>query len=95
MPNSCTAKNPYAKESKKPTETPTSITEEMDMEKASKPVATKIKNTKITEMFPSKQSVSFADAPNGKTFEHIMQKYTRQFAVSFNVQIKIDGQNDG
>ena len=79
MPNSCTAKNPYTKEGKKPTETPKSITEEMDMEKASEPAATKMttkestmKNMKITEMFPSKQSVSFANAASGKTFERIM-----------------------
>ena len=51
--------------------------------------------TKITEICPPKPNVSFADATNGKTFEHVVRKYTRHFAVSFNVQTKIAGPNDG
>ena len=51
--------------------------------------------TKITDSFPSKQIASFADATRGKTFERVTQKYRRRFAVSFNIQIKIDGPNDG
>ena len=52
-------------------------------------------DSKITDTFQSKQSASFADAISGKTFERVMKKHTRRFAVSFNVQIKIDGPNDG
>ena len=55
----------------------------------------KKKDTKITDIFPSKQTASFVDAINGKTFKRVTKKYTRRFAVSFNVQIKIDGLNDG
>ena len=87
------ATNPYNKDTKQSTETTKSITEEMEMEKTKDSSATNTTKEstmkKITDIFP-KQSASFADAASGKTFERIMQKYTRRFAVSFNVQIKID-----